>query len=134
MKLFQTKLAKEYYLHAAKTHFPAKAYLYLCYSDIDPTSCPVPSALPNADVIIEDVVPYRSVITVTCHVGFKFGDGGTSRSFVCVENGKWSSAVDEGCTRMLHLYYAFLHSSCTFRIFTIDVPTDGTQSDKLVWL
>ena len=50
----------------------------------------------HADMEIENIVPYRAVLTVTCHVGASFADGSTQRTFVCGLNGTWSTGIT-GC-------------------------------------
>ena len=58
--------------------------------------CPSLPTFVNAD-ITDYNTRVHSVVTIASRAGYKFTEGGTIRSVICLENGRWNSLVAE-CT------------------------------------
>ena len=58
--------------------------------------CDLPSTVANGNIIVEDVMPYKSVVSVSCHDGHKFEDGTSIRSFICIDGDRWHTPI-VGC-------------------------------------
>ncbi|ELU13890.1 hypothetical protein CAPTEDRAFT_202534 [Capitella teleta] len=58
--------------------------------------CPNPPDVRNAFKKIDALYP-GSVVTYTCHVGFEFRAGGTSRTIICTRDYNWTVSEMEDC-------------------------------------